>query len=291
MRCASAVWCTRPKTRLRPALAPLTAGDAQCPLNLLRVHIELLRDMVQALGWEVCVLAPLIVMFGYVIFGMVGFGSTITNTPLLAHLLSLRFVVPLTLLLDMFAAISVGTRMQGRADRGELRRILPFVLVGLALGLALLIYLPERTLLLLLGGFVFYAGISSLVRRPSAGMLHPAWAIPAGIAGGMFSALYGTGGPIYTIYLSRRIADKSAFRATMAGLILTVGVVRFALFAASGLLGQDHLLVAALLLAPFAAFGLFLGNRLHHGLSARRILMLVYSLLIVNGAALMLRAW
>ena len=50
-------------------------------------------------------------------------------------------------------------------------------------------------------------------------------------------------------------------------------------------------LLAAALLAPFAAFGLFLGNRLHHRLSAQRILRFVYALIIVNGAALILRAW
>ena len=245
----------------------------------------------QALGWQVCALTPAVVLLGYVIFGMVGFGATITNAPLLAQLLPLRFVVPLTLLLDLFASITLGARMRGQADRAELRRILPATGLGLALGLFLLIRLPERVLLLLLGCFVLYAGFSSLARRPGAARLHPAWAIPAGIMGGAFSALYGTGGPIYTIYLSRRIAGKSVFRATMARLILTVGLVRIVLFAASGLLAQDYLLLAALLLVPFAALGLVLGNWLHQRLPARRILLLVYVLIIVNGAALIVRTW
>lgn len=245
----------------------------------------------QALGWQVCVLAPLIVLFGYVIFGMVGFGATLTNTPLLAHLLPLRFIVPLTLLLDLFAATALGTRMRGQVDRAELRRLLPFVGLGLALGLALLIRLPERALLLLLGCFVLYAGISSLARRHAVGQLHPGWAAPAGVAGGIFSAMYGAGASIYTIYLSRRIADKSVLRASVARLILITGLVRLALFALTGLLTQDYLPLAAVLLAPFAAFGLLLGNRLHHRLSAQRILLLVYVLIIVNGAALVVRAW
>ena len=236
-------------------------------------------------------LAPLIILLGYVIFGMVGFGATITNAPLLAHLLPLRFVVPLTLVLDLFAAATLGAGIRGQVDRAELRRILPFVLLGLALGLALLIRLPERALQLLLGGFVLYAGISSLARRSGAGPLHPAWAVPAGVVGGIFSALYGTGGPIYTVYLLRRIADKSALRATMARLVLTVGLVRFVMFVVAGLLGQDYLLLSALLLAPFAACGLLVGNRLHHRLPARRILLFVYLLIIVNGAALIVRAW
>ena len=49
--------------------------------------------------------------------------------------------------------------------------------------------------------------------------------------------------------------------------------------------------VLTLLLAPFAALGLFLGNWLHHRLSARRIMLLVYLLIIANGAVLVLRAW
>jgi uncharacterized membrane protein YfcA len=245
---------------------------------------------VQALGWEVCLLAPLTVLCGYVIYGMVGFGATLTSVPLLAQLLPLRYVVPLTLVLDLFAAITLGGRIRSQADRGELRRIVLFVLLGLALGFALLIKLPERVLLLLLGGFVLYAGISGLARRSGAGPIHAFWAIPAGVAGGIFSALYGTGGPIYTIYLSRRIFDKSVLRATTATLLLMVSLTRLAMFAASGLLGQDHLLLAALLLAPFAALGLVLGNRLHHALSARRILLFVSLLIVANGVALIVRA-
>jgi len=251
---------------------------------------DFVQALVAALGWEVCVLAPLTILFGYVIFGMVGFGATLTNVPLLAHLLPLRFVVPLTLLLDLAAALAVGTRMHGRADGAELRRLLPYVFLGLAVGLALLIQLPEQALMLLLGGFVVYVGMSSFVRHRTDRAVHPGWAAPAGIVGGIFSALYGTGGPIYTIYLSRRIGDKSVFRTTMARLILTISVVRVAMFAASGLLGQDHLLLAALLLAPFMAFGLLLGNRLHHRLSAERIMRFIHFLILANGIALISRA-
>lgn len=251
---------------------------------------EFFLDLVTALGWQACLLAPLSILLGYVIFGMVGFGATLINVPLLAQFLPLRFVLPLTLALDLSAAVMVGSGFRGQADRAELRRMLPFVFLGMALGLALLINLPERVLLVLLGVFVLYAGISSLARRTNAAAIRTGWAMPAGIAGGIFSALYGTGGPIYTIYLSRRIADKTVFRATMATLILTVSLTRLAMFAISGLLLQDHLLLAALLLTPFVALGLALGNRLHHRLSGPRIMRMVFVLIVANGAALIARA-
>ena len=40
-----------------------------------------------------------------------------------------------------------------------------------------------------------------------------------------------------------------------------------------------------------ALFGLVIGNRLHHRLSASRIMAFVFMLIIANGAALVVRAW
>ena len=68
------------------------------------------------------------------------------------------------------------------------------------------------------------------------------WALPFGVFGGVFSALFGTGGPIYTIYLSRRIAALDAFRATISVVILASGVVRAGAFAAAGLYTQPAML-------------------------------------------------
>ena len=71
----------------------------------------------------------------------------------------------------------------------------------------------------------------------------------------------------------------------LAPLTILFGYVIF------GMVGFGATLTNTPLLAPFAALGLVLGNRLHHGLSARRILLFVYVLIIANGAALVVRAW
>lgn len=42
---------------------------------------------------------------------------------------------------------------------------------------------------------------------------------------------------------------------------------------------------------PLVALGLFLGNRLHLGLSALQMQRLVGSILLVSGASLLWRAW
>ena len=97
--------------------------------------------------------------------------------------------------------------------------------------------MPERWLLLLLGGFVLaYAVLESAepVSRRSAASSR--WALPAGLVGGAFTALYGTGGPVYTIYLARRLADKAVLRASIGVLIFSTALVRLALFTGGGFL-------------------------------------------------------
>jgi len=49
--------------------------------------------------------------------------------------------------------------------------------------------------------------------------VQPVWAMPAGLVGDTFSALFGTGGPIYTMYLSRRLDNSDEFRSTISSVI------------------------------------------------------------------------
>ena len=104
------------------------------------------------------------------------------------------------------------------------------------------------------------------------------------------SALFGTGGPIYIVFLSARIDDKSALRATSAIVVAVSVWVRLGLFIATGLLLNTALVTLALALLPVMALGLWLGNRLHHALSRGGVLRLIAGLLLGNGIALIVRA-
>ena len=141
------------------------------------------------------------------------------------------------------------------------------MLIGIALGATLLLNLPREPALLALGVFATTYGTYVLIgaRRLARA---PAWlAWPVGVIGGVFSALFGTGGPIYMVFLSARIDDKSALRATSAIVVAVSVWIRVALFIATGLLLNTALLTLVVLLLPVMALGLWLGNRLHHALS------------------------
>jgi uncharacterized protein len=240
----------------------------------------------------VYVIAPLVVFAGYVAFGISGFGATIIIVPVLAQFLPLKFVVPLLVLLDFAAAITMRANKATQArDMGEIRWMLPFMLTGMGLGAYLLKAAPERWLMLALGVFVAGYALISLVRNNgAAGGIARWWGAPLAMLGGIGSALFGTGGPVYAIYVSRRIHAPGPMRATMSTIIAISVVVRIVVFTLAGLLLNKEIGLAALALVGFMAGGLMLGMRLHSRMKPEQIRRVVHVLLVASGTSLALRA-
>ena len=239
---------------------------------------------------EVLILAALVVAAAYTAFGLAGFGSTVIALPLLAHFFALKFAVPLLMLLDVAAFLLFGARARKRIQYAEIAWLLPFILAGMAAGLVLLIEVAEQKLIALLGAFLLlYAGYSLLRRGPPV-ELSRAWCVPIGLGGGVFSALFGTGGVLFAIYNAGRIRDKEALRATNAAMIMLSSFVRVFLFGAAGLLTQDGLFATAFLLLPALLGGVWLGNRLHARVPAAAVVKAVYALLVIAGLLLLARS-
>jgi uncharacterized membrane protein YfcA len=242
-----------------------------------------------AFGTETVALLALIVVMAYTVFGLTGFGSSITAMPLLVQVIPLRMAVPLMLIFDLCSGLLMGLKNRRVVDRKELLRLVPFMLAGMTLGVVALVKVPERFLLLVLGIFILGYSAWSLLLKREPKPLATAWSAPLGMAGGIFTALFGTGGPIYTIYLARRLNDKAVLRATISALIFVTGISRLVLFSSAGFYKQDSLLWLAAVLLPCAMLGLFLGNRLHSRLPAQRVVQAIWVLLIAGGASLVLR--
>jgi uncharacterized membrane protein YfcA len=235
------------------------------------------------------------VMLGYTLFGFGGFGANIVAIPLLAHWMPVRFVVPMMLVLDLAAASFLGLKNRQLIERAELLRLLPWLLAGMVVGATVLAKAHEAVLLTLLGLFVLaVAGWSLFVGDRAGAAREPVrtlWATPAGLVGGVFSALFGSGGPLYTLYLARRIAEPARLRATVATLILGAASVRGVLFVANGLMMQPGLIATSLAALPGAALGYFVGSRLHAHLPAARVRQGVWLLLMASGVSLLWRNW
>lgn len=143
---------------------------------------------------EILVGVACVLLFAYTVVGLTGFGASMVAMPMLVHLLPLRIALPMMLIFDLVGGIAIGVRNRRSVDRGELLRLVPFMLVGIVLGVTVLVNAPERALLLVLGVFVLVFAAWSLLVRAAAAPIRPGWAVPLGTLGGVFSALFGTGG-------------------------------------------------------------------------------------------------
>jgi len=232
----------------------------------------------------------LIVLLGYTILGATGFGSAVVAVPLLAHLVPLATAVATITSLDFFAATHTAWRQRHHIAWREFGRIAPAAVVGIVLGGTLLLSVPPAPALLALAIFVGLYGAYVLSGAPRPRNA-PGWlAVPTGVIGGIFSAWFGTGGPVYIVYLSARIEDKGTLRATAALMVVLAVWLRLAFFIVTGVLTMPLLLFVAALL-PVMALGVFFGHHLHDRLSSAGMLKLIAALLVVNAATLLLRVF
>lgn len=229
-------------------------------------------------------------VIAYVIFGLVGFGTTLVSAPLLAHVLPVTTVIPALALTDCIAAWTNGSRLGGHIDRQEVLRLVPPMFLGSALGAWILFAIPVKQLMLMLGVFVVLYGLNGLRPQKPKPLLSGRWAWWFGTAGGVLSALFGAGGWVYSIYLLRRLEDPQQIRATQTALLIVSSCIRVGLFAVAGRYFDLALLLLVLALLPAVGLGLYIGHRITLKLDRQRFMKILYGVLLLTGSSLVIHA-
>jgi uncharacterized protein len=232
--------------------------------------------------------AAMVVFGAYVVFGISAFGAGLFVVPILSHFLPVEFVLPLVVLLDVSASLTLGVRISREADWSELKWMVPLSLAGAVAGVMLLVNLPRQATITGMGAFLVAYSIYSLRQGGGMRIVSRVWGPVAGFIGGACGTLLGVGAPPYAIYLAHRLQDKLAYRATLSNMVIFSVSIRAVVFAAGGLMLADRFLGFAVLL-PFCLAGLWLGNRLQTRVSRAGLLRVVASLLLLIGLSLLAR--
>ena len=155
---------------------------------------------------------------------------------------------------------------------GEIKLLLPFGMVGACIGAYALLTLPTTPVLLTLGAFTMFFGFRKFsacgrsASYPRRGRSRRDWPAAARARCSAPAA------PPYIMYLTRRLLDKGAVRATFSWLIAIDGGFRLGLFLLAGLLFDPKLQIAyALGLIPMAV-GLYTGNKVHLDMTSEGML-------------------
>jgi len=189
--------------------------------------------------------------------------------PLATHLVPLQFALALFALSDLASALRVGFENPKNALRAEWLRLVPMIL----------------------GLFVVSYSLYALMRHDRHDIISAHWAWLAGLAGGIVSALFGSGGPPYVIYLSQRGLSKEQFRATLGLTILTSISLRVIAFLITGLLLDPKVWMTALAVVPAALLGIWIARKVYLKISRELLMRAVALLLLGSGSSLILRAF
>ncbi|ELZ5941211.1 MULTISPECIES: sulfite exporter TauE/SafE family protein [Providencia] len=225
----------------------------------------------------------------YLVFGMAGFGSALVATPVLAMYLPLNMIVPTLALIDLTAALINLVKDGKNADYHEIKWIIPLMIVGSLIGAAILLKTRPDILILLLGIFVIFYVLNTFFSKKAQPHLSKAFVVPFSLIGGVFSALFGSGGFIYAMYLSSRIADKQRFRITQMTLIGFSTLTRVIIFLVMGVYVNMDIILMALAFSPAMLIGIWVGRHITLKISRDTFLKIINIIILISGVALLYR--
>lgn len=231
-------------------------------------------------------------VLAYAARGSTGFGAA-AAMPLMSLIVPMKVLVPAWTILGVLAGLTLFGREARNVDWKEAFKILPTCLVGIVIGVYLFSVIDGVWLTRGLGVLVLLYGIYALwiSYRPLKLGKGPAWVLaPAvGFVGGLVGATFGTLASLFfAIYLDAARLTKEAFRATMTAVLLVLATLRVVGYWAVDEYNSDVWFTVALAL-PTMLLGIFLGYRIHTSLSELTFRRLVCMILIISGAALVVK--
>ena len=245
------------------------------------------------MDWHTWMYPAGVLLTGYLVLGITGFGSALVTVPLLAWIWPLPEVVALAILLDVPASMLHGGLNFRQVRWPALVAMLPGMAVGTLAGLWLLGQLDKRWPLFILGLYIAVVGLRALRQAAGAPPASPSrvgYHLGSGLVG-VVEVMFATAGPVVLALLQRRLREVAEIRATVPVVMVVAGSVAIAVLAASGQVDQAHTLQRWLIGLPIAALGVVLGNRLARHIPPAVMRRTIAVLLVVSGLSLTRHLW
>jgi uncharacterized membrane protein YfcA len=248
--------------------------------------------MIEGFSLTQIVFAAVVVFTAFVVRGMSGFGAGLIATPLLAFMLPMHVIVPVSGLLVFVLFVFLTIRDRNAVIWRELRLLALPTVIGVVCGLFLFRSLDNSLLLFMLGGFlVAYAAYMLVVHWFGLPELRCSekWAAPAGFAGAFIDTLFGGGGgTLVVIYMHARGIGKMQFRATVAVLWFIEMIARISGYTLAGYYTASTLLLVAVLL-PMVWAGTWVGEHISNRISQETFSRILAVMLLLSGVSLLLK--
>lgn len=193
--------------------------------------------------------------------GFLGFGFGILAMSGLTLWMDLLHAQGVVNLGGLFVTVGVAWSLRQHLLWSRLWRMLPTIVVGVALGVFALRTFDTLWMERALGATIVGIALWNLARPSLVARETPFWDASAGLASGVLSGAFNTGGPPLIAHLYRLDETPLALKATVQVLFVVLAGVRAPIAFSQGLLGPEIVRDTAIA-APFIVLGLVLGIRL-----------------------------
>ena len=239
----------------------------------------------------------IVVLLANIIQGITGFAGTILAMPFSLMLVGMDTAVPVLNALGLLSGLYVLAGNRRSVDKKELLRILAVMGPALLAGIWLrsLLASSPKLLYTILGVLVLFIAIRGLVstlciktsqtgeKRPSEA--NKALQLMLLAAAGLVHGMFVCGGPLLIGYLTQRLEDKAAFRATISTVWIFLNGILLISQIASGMWNAE-LIKVQLISIPFLLCGMAAGGILYRHMSQRVFMIITYILLLIAAATL-----
>ena len=236
------------------------------------------------------ILFYLVILVSNIIQGVTGFAGTILAMPASLKLVGIGTAIPVLNLLGLLSGIYVFAGNRKAVDKKVLSKVVLVMGIAVVAGLFIRRLLSSNVQLLyyILGCIVVVIAVLGLVKTLGNGSekspgepLLNVLLVAAGIVHGM----YVCGGPLLIAYMTKKLPEKSAFRATISTIWIFLNGIIFISHIINGSFTLE-VIVSSIISVPFLLLGMYLGSVLYKRMSQSFFVKLTYVLLLVSGVAL-----
>lgn len=261
-------------------------------------------DLLTAVGAELqhdpltVVLLCTIVALSYTAQALTGFGGAALGMPIMSAFkrIPIASAVPIFSLLDLVGGAINFWKFFREAEWAQIAILTLPVFAGTTLGVLVLEIAPNQMMVALLGIFVIATSLVNLfgIRGGLLRNLSPRAGLAVGtcfgIIGGCFGGMFGTGGPIYALYLSNRL-EASKIVSTLGTFLAISAFFRAMVFYLRGAYAGPDIVALACAAMPFVIVTMLVTHAYRARVSARAIAGILQWILFAVGISLIVRAF
>ncbi|WP_317131209.1 MULTISPECIES: sulfite exporter TauE/SafE family protein [unclassified Polaribacter] len=224
---------------------------------------------------------------GFFIQTLSGFAGALIALPILLLVLGLQDAIAYISIFYFFSSVYLIAQEWKHIDRKIILKLTLATILGVGLGTWVLAHGKPMFLKKGLGVFILAYVMYSVYAKDKV-FKQPKLEFLFGLAGGFFSGLFSTGGPLYVIVVKNSAVTMKSFRATMFGILGLITAIRIPSLYTAGILNMNQVYYS-LYIMPFFIVAIYLGKKAYAKLNEVVLKRGVLALLFLSGMMLLLK--